>query len=88
MPRASRQEVAPAFLAQQALLNVVELGESGRDAGLDRTLAEQPRAEGMNRPGEEPLEIRQRVRDTREHARPAIAGLHSANPTSSLSSAS
>ena len=54
-------EVAPGALAQLEILHLVELGEARRHAGLDRPLAQQPRAERVNGPGEEALEIRERA---------------------------
>ena len=52
-------EVAPGTLAQLQILDLVQLGEARGNAGLDGTLAQEARAERMNRPGEEPLEIAQ-----------------------------
>ena len=55
-PRAG-DEVAPGAVAQLLVLHLVQLGEAGRHAGFDGTLAEEPRAEGMDGAGEEALEI-------------------------------
>ena len=50
-------EVAPGSVAELLVLHLVQLGETWRDAGFDRTLAQQARAEGVNGAGEEALEV-------------------------------
>ena len=50
-----RAVVPPCAAAQHPLLDVVEFGEPGSDTRLDRTLAQQARTEGVDRPGKESL---------------------------------
>ena len=74
-------EIAPRTLAQLQILHLVQIGEARRHTRLDGTLTQQPRAERMNRPGEEALEIRERRLDARDafgvrrRARTRIASL-------------
>ena len=52
-----RNEVAPGAVAQLLVLDLVQLGEAGRDTGFHRALAQEARAEGVDGAGEEAFEV-------------------------------